>query len=180
MGCNLRLAPVALQGAKFQYPLRVEVGCNCCACASHATHTAFQYPLRVEVGCNYVPLRRGIYLLGFQYPLRVEVGCNRIPFDLGARRKMFQYPLRVEVGCNITSETRDTTMGRVSVPSTGRSGLQQEQVGLHHKTIQSFSTLYGSKWVATSIGRQCRRSDRVSVPSTGRSGLQPGHSVWRP
>ena len=41
------------------------------------------------------------------------------------------------------------------------------------KPMWSFSTLYGSKWVATVCG--ClflRRSHGVSVPSTGRSGLQ--------
>ena len=36
----------------------------------------FQYPLRVEVGCNPVPEPPADHVAMFQYPLRVEVGCN--------------------------------------------------------------------------------------------------------
>ena len=62
---------------------------------------------------------------------------------------MFQYPLRVEVGCNIERARVRTGGKQVSVPSTGRSGLQpgSKRWIAHHVT--SFSTLYGSKWVAT-------------------------------
>ena len=86
----------------FQYPLRVEVGCNANRRCSSVSLKAFQYPLRVEVGCNSgnahcpPPSSRGFSTLygskwvatsalrttpqqrlRFQYPLRVEVGCNR-------------------------------------------------------------------------------------------------------
>ena len=185
----------------------------------------FQYPLRVEVGCNTTTPRPRIRCPRFQYPLRVEVGCN-----LGARRKIawdtlcfstlygskwvatycksstgrrlcsfstlygskwvatqytrwrrkclleFQYPLRVEVGCNLkpplTPETgrrvsvpstgrsglqlgdRVTLLGKmnVSVPSTGRSGLQLARFPCLKSFVTRFSTLYGSKWVATPNG----------------------------
>ena len=60
----------------------------------------------------------------------------------------FQYPLRVEVGCNHCLTPHMIVAHRVSVPSTGRSGLQLGTFGY------------------------CLASDRVSVPSTGRSGLQ--------
>ena len=85
----------------------------------------FQYPLRVEVGCNpYVVLRVGVSEK-FQYPLRVEVGCNMIAWVTSQRQKVFQYPLRVEVGCNRLVVPRHLLGWVVSVPSTGRSGLQR-------------------------------------------------------
>ena len=62
---------------------------------------------------------------GFQYPLRVEVGCNR----------------RMHVTCHCRPE--------VSVPSTGRSGLQHATGVGDAVGEMRFSTLYGSKWVAT-------------------------------
>ena len=37
----------------------------------------FQYPLRVEVGCNTSAPMNSDDVAEFQYPLRVEVGCNR-------------------------------------------------------------------------------------------------------
>ena len=65
-------------------------------------------------------------------------------------RCRFQYPLRVEVGCNFVSVSQARIWRKVSVPSTGRSGLQRRRAG--HACVRSvrFSTLYGSKWVATS------------------------------
>ena len=62
--------------------------------------------------------------------------------------QQFQYPLRVEVGCNCAERMRWQSVPRVSVPSTGRSGLQPRR------------------------GRALKRVAPVSVPSTGRSGLQ--------
>ena len=61
---------------RFQYPLRVEVGCNPAAVDAHSRRRRFQYPLRVEVGCNQFCKSCGSTVLVFQYPLRVEVGCN--------------------------------------------------------------------------------------------------------
>ena len=63
--------------------------------------------------------------LTFQYPLRVEVGCNRNNFGMTRSPSPFQYPLRVEVGCNFGG---------------GKTSLA---------VWLGFSTLYGSKWVAT-------------------------------
>ena len=60
----------------FQYPLRVEVGCNRKFWIALHKSGLFQYPLRVEVGCNFEPLFRRESVHKFQYPLRVEVGCN--------------------------------------------------------------------------------------------------------
>ena len=159
---------------EFQYPLRVEVGCNNQRCVLRAKCCAFQYPLRVEVGCNVerAALERGLQL-------------------------MFQYPLRVEVGCNHTVRAPRALRFIVSVPSTGRSGLQRRTKARRRYSACGFSTLYGSKWVATAnsnvsgvstimfqyplrveVGCNFSRSSQdsalsaVSVPSTGRSGLQ--------
>ena len=86
---------------------------------------------------------------------------------------MFQYPLRVEVGCNVGSQGVPSDPAPVSVPSTGRSGLQPNALLDHAMLDQSFSTLYGSKWVATfSTHVHLVVRAAVSVPSTGRSGLQ--------
>ena len=63
-------------GIRFQYPLRVEVGCNLPSARHDARHAGFQYPLRVEVGCNTTRRLDSWLPCGFQYPLRVEVGCN--------------------------------------------------------------------------------------------------------
>ena len=85
----------------------------------------------------------------------------------------------------------------VSVPSTGRSGLQLVFLTIVAFALLGFSTLYGSKWVATGgVARRKATTNRfqyplrvevgcnwegdsvggfagtVSVPSTGRSGLQ--------
>ena len=85
----------------------------------------------------------------------------------------FQYPLRVEVGCNEWTLAGSGLSTKVSVPSTGRSGLQQRANWEALAFVISFSTLYGSKWVATRCySGACVRSTLVSVPSTGRSGLQ--------
>ena len=62
---------------------------------------------------------------------------------------------------------------RVSVPSTGRSGLQRVRNLSSIVRFSRFSTLYGSKWVATAASKLEHETRLcVSVPSTGRSGLQ--------
>ena len=64
-------------------------------------------------------------IFDFQYPLRVEVGCNPVTATIQETTPYFQYPLRVEVGCNDNAAS-------VTALNTN-----------------FFSTLYGSKWVAT-------------------------------
>ena len=92
---------------------------------------------------------------------------------------------------------------RSSVPSTGRSGLQLCMLRNWRTSCRGFSTLYGSKWVATPavfvemvrslgfstlygskwvatgcVGDVCSIWVYVSVPSTGRSGLQRPRVVF--
>ena len=137
----------------------------------------------------------------FQYPLRVEVGCNRNIGSSACRSFGFQYPLRVEVGCNGKGGASNARTPDVSVPSTGRSGLQPAPPPPARPRRTSFSTLYGSKWVATTtpsrysyclrgfstlygskwVATLWRRTHTtaptaVSVPSTGRSGLQQSNA----
>ena len=178
MGCNTLRLPAAIAGVGFQYPLRVEVGCNLTAqnhlsqsCCSFSTLYGSKWVATEWRTVKYASLS------GFQYPLRVEVGCNARLMQKFLAWHEFQYPLRVEVGCNMAMETHK------------RAGWT------------GFSTLYGSKWVATlvwivlgkhyiefqyplrvEVGCNCfrfrtrKRKLLVSVPSTGRSGLQRGVS----
>ena len=95
-----------------------------------------------------VPLHGARYLT-FQYPLRVEVGCNLTTNSEYIHPCVFQYPLRVEVGCNQHYLCAAVPACRVSVPSTGRSGLQPVYNMGARARYAGFSTLYGSKWVAT-------------------------------
>ncbi len=78
---------------------------------------------------------------------------------------MFQYPLRVEVGCNLSLISRKRAKPSVSVPSTGRSGLQPPRQPSRRPIPGCFSTLYGSKWVATPV------EGTASPPSRGFSTL---------
>ena len=87
----------------FQYPLRVEVGCNV-----NAVRSALVAPLSFSTlyGSKWVATSSSAHhalsmALKFQYPLRVEVGCNTTRRGCAAMPQRFQYPLRVEVGCNI-------------------------------------------------------------------------------
>ena len=76
---TLEYVCVVEKHASFQYPLRVEVGCNSRVRNLASIVKLFQYPLRVEVGCNTDRDVHTILDYVFQYPLRVEVGCNRSP-----------------------------------------------------------------------------------------------------
>ena len=146
------------------------------ACSRVSLTTWFQYPLRVEVGCNSRVLqalrsglevsvpstgRSGLQLHHFKHgwqPLRVSVpstgrsglqlylyveallGALEVSVPSTGRSGLqlwsvcaktgaverFQYPLRVEVGCNLGVTTLQPLRLGVSVPSTGRSGLQQK------------------------------------------------------
>ena len=77
------------------------------------------------------------------------------------------------MGCNTVGAVVCVRRHRVSVPSTGRSGLQLSASSQAPSCSTSFSTLYGSKWVATGeAAKALGVQSEVSVPSTGRSGLQ--------
>ena len=108
----------------------------------------------------------------FQYPLRVEVGCRSVCHTEFVALRAFQYPLRVEVGCSWLAWGFELTALTVSVPSTGRSGLQLKPQRIRFIRNSGFSTLYGSKWVAEDFWLPRNVELHVSVPSTGRSGLQ--------
>ena len=113
---------------EFQYPLRVEVGCNLRARSLHRSGKRFQYPLRVEVGCNSMETAsRSAMARSFS----TLYGSKWVAtYFFQARLHacfMFQYPLRVEVGCNADQWVCSCEGYSVSVPSTGRSGLQHNE-----------------------------------------------------
>ena len=110
----------------FQYPLRVEMGCNNVCRMARAWQVVVSVPSTGRSGLQHFAISRLYWnLQKFQYPLRVEVGCNsKEPVPKYLPQK-FQYPLRVEVGCNLRSVNGVRGGFKVSVPSTGRSGLQQ-------------------------------------------------------
>ena len=64
-------------GTKFQYPLRVEVGCK----SMEAQATDKVYSFSTLYGSKWVATKQArkasVRFNQFQYPLRVEVGCNR-------------------------------------------------------------------------------------------------------
>ena len=87
-------------------------------------HQLFQYPLRVEVGCNANLLEAAKLLFRFS-TLYGSKWVATLPSNVMPNpTKEFQYPLRVEVGCNARTMSATMLGGIVSVPSTGRSGLQ--------------------------------------------------------
>ena len=137
----------------FQYPLRVEVGCN--SVWSSFTRQ-FWAIFSTLYGSKWVatsrrdgrPRRPPVFstLYGSKWVATWHRGRSFPRFPPG-----FQYPLRVEVGCNRTCNRLSKLVFRV------------------------FSTLYGSKWVATRIVPMPGIGTvDFSVPSTGRSGLQHG------
>ena len=85
---------------KFQYPLRVEVGCNADSPAAVPGDVYVSVPSTGRSGLQPAPLLELEAGSRFQYPLRVEVGCNTVDTGVWRACAMFQYPLRVEVGCN--------------------------------------------------------------------------------
>ena len=86
----------------------------------------------------------------FQYPLRVEVGCNLLdaPLDRTIRVCFSTLYGSKWVATKLTPAERNAVIA-VSVPSTGRSGLQHDQDADDWALHYRFSTLYVSKWVAT-------------------------------
>ena len=111
----------------------------------------FQYPLRVEVGCN---LTRGC-----GYPPQVRKVSVPSTGRSGLQRRVAWFESYMSSRVSVPSTGRSglqhlcrlrmTSHLAVSVPSTGRSGLQLSLGSPHYPALSSFSTLYGSKWVAT-------------------------------
>ena len=134
---------------------------------------SFQYPLRVEVGCNQNAQTHSHKQEQFQYPLRVEVGCNLFDYWSVRRYIWFQYPLRVEVGCNLPIISSHSNSVKCFSALYGSKWVATSPHSIAGTIFSCFSTLYGSKWVATHRRPTINcNSLRVSVPSTGRSGLQ--------
>ena len=183
---------------KFQYPLRVEVGCNpkrklrqCCSFRVSVPSTgrsglqrgaAYKACIRALCfstlyGSKWVATLPPLWGVGLRMGFSTLYGSKwvattlmRSPFSVmtsfstlygskwvatdgvsrsAVRDDRFQYPLRVEVGCNRKGFAASCYTVVVSVPSTGRSGLQLPSNPTPRTQIESFSTLYGSKWVAT-------------------------------
>ena len=85
----------------------------------------------------------------FQYPLRVEVGCNHNVCPGAAHHSRVSVPSTGRSGLQPQACLARQGLVCVSVPSTGRSGLQQVSQAILRRAPKCFSTLYGSKWVAT-------------------------------
>ena len=141
---------------------------------------AFQYPLRVEVGCNLeAMLQYGGHdsgfstLYGSKWVATFEqcAGCSEgSGFSTLYGSKWVATPSslvggKIDTGFSTLygSKWVATLSGLhalprhcVSVPSTGRSGLQLCVKDGRTSPRQGFSTLYGSKWVATAC--HCRRT----------------------
>ena len=133
----------------------------------------FQYPLRVEVGCNAEIWLRAHYDKNVSVPSTGRSGlqhqlCNQpnriccvsVPstgrsglqhirsFQYTVVTSGFQYPLRVEVGCNLTCYLVDAADSGFST-LYGSKWVATSTVLVGQRCCTSFSTLYGSKWVAT-------------------------------
>ena len=135
----------------------------------------FQYPLRVEVGCNAMDKprrdalsRRFSTLYGSKWVATLEERCELL-YSLQGFSTLYgskwvatqrQHPhQRPHPHVSVPSTGRSglqlqefalkaLNLG-VSVPSTGRSGLQLRYGRRLRISFEGFSTLYGSKWVAT-------------------------------
>ena len=90
----------------------------------HTMPSTFQYPLRVEVGCNLSMAQGQPTRAYVSVPSTGRSGLQVRYSSVSGRFGVFQYPLRVEVGCNPAEGSRRFAVNKVSVPSTGRSGLQ--------------------------------------------------------
>ena len=175
VGCNAKQLDAASITPDVSVPSTGRSGLQLCSAAGAGEQYHVSVPSTGRSGLQRERGERGEKGDKFQYPLRVEVGCNYLCSRKGDAIQEFQYPLRVEVGCNYRSPAGDLVVGKVSVPSTGRSGLQRRKRRPHVffslvsvpstgrsglqlsssagsiTAIASFSTLYGSKWVATAF-----------------------------
>ena len=159
----------------FQYPLRVEVGCNMEIDGVLWTDVRFQYPLRVEVGCNALRFWSTLTSFIVSVPSTGRSGLQpRTRLSAPNSHTRFSTLYGSKWVATHRLHTVRALFGHVSVPSTGRSGLQLTHLDFYARLRACFSTLYGSKWVAPHSWRVPPASAGVSVPSTGRSGLQHG------
>ena len=84
------------------------------------------------------------------------------------------------MGCNVARFCSQTAYQNVSVPSTGRSGLQPLSDANWKRFLQGFSTLYGSKWVATKKERyQDDREYKFQYPLRVEVGCNPPNAWSR-
>ena len=89
-------------------------------------------------------------------PLRVSVpSTGRSGLQLGTschamNFPMFQYPLRVEVGCNYSRPGAHRASELSFSTLYGSKWVATRSPCSKHTSRTGFSTLYGSKWVATS------------------------------
>ena len=171
--------------------------------ATKQIHTTYAALLRFSTlyGSKWVAtlVEHGVQhnLGGVSVPSTGRSGLQRQMLLLLRRSQRVSVPSTGRSGLQLSSCLSPRYAYSVSVPSTGRSGLQQREPRLNAAPSPGFSTLYGSKWVATfyilysvwACGKfqyplrvevGCNVEDRlvawdttvVSVPSTGRSGLQ--------
>ena len=95
----------------------------------------------------------------FQYPLRVEVGCNQGVSGDPTPSAKFQYPLRVEVGCNLPLPSKVIPTDASFSTLYGSKWVATRRQRWTGKRVPGFGTLYGSKWVATLVLCVVRISD---------------------
>ena len=149
----MQSAPQALD-TTFQYPLRVEVGCNrlrfcvrslrsrrfstlygskwVATCANSAERTAVILGFSTLYGSKWVATLRAVANALVSTCFSTLYGSKWVATRVDPSGSVFvdwfQYPLRVEVGCNTGCSACLDYVRRVSVPSTGRSGLQQQHL----------------------------------------------------
>mgnify|MGYP005858823279 CR=1 FL=1 len=76
-------------------------------------------------------------------------GLQQSKFDRPLLLKAVSVPSTGRSGLQPLVRRPPSCLVVVSVPSTGRSGLQPYRIITSHRVLSCFSTLYGSKWVAT-------------------------------
>ena len=117
---------------KFQYPLRVEVGCNRRHTRLQALFSDVSVPSTGRSGLQLKSLKQKVVRIASFSTL---YGSKWVATKSSGRktcgRLLFQYPLRVEVGCNLFLPGALARLLHVSVPSTGRSGLQPDRCDAH-------------------------------------------------
>ena len=139
----------SLTSCRFQYPLRVEVGCNVQWRATLTSRPGFS----TLYGSKWVATwtgRRACRSENVSVPstgrsgLQLVIVCGNL-----YSTPMFQYPLRVEVGCNTTPSTPYSNSLRSFSTLYGSKWVATFYLLSSPPRVACFSTLYGSKWVAT-------------------------------
>ena len=124
----------------------------------------FQYPLRVEVGCNARKANRPCYLPQVSVPSTGRSGLQRAQTVFVRHNPDVSVPSTGRSGLQLCPNCSEPEEIDVSVPSTGRSGLQRNPNLTRLAFVYGFSTLYGSKWVATyARGSTGGKSDSFST-----------------